>query len=170
MSALWQSHAPEGYVCPFCELLAGKIESPDNLCALTDFIYANDKVAAIMACDGFGNHGGHVMIIPTKHLESLYDLDDDTAAAAMVLSRRMTLAMKIAWNPDGTSVRQHNEPAGNQHVWHYHMHVFPRYFGDDLYKQLRHRVPVEVRAQKAEALRAALAQLDEYDDAARLTP
>jgi len=56
-------------------------------------------------------------------------------------------------------VRQHNEPAGNQHVWHYHLHVFPRYADDMLYRQLRHQVPVQVRAEKAQELRAALDEI-----------
>ena len=153
---LYRSHEPHGYQCPFCELVNNLPFSEDNLCAPTDMIYQTGQVAAIMACDGFGNFGGHVMIIPTDHLESLYDLDEQIGAAIMRETQRIALAMKLAWNPDGTSTRQHNEPAGNQHVWHYHQHVFPRYWDDELYRQLRHRVPVEDRAAKAEQLRAAL--------------
>ena len=155
---LWASHAPENYACPFCELRDGEIRSPENLCALSDLVHRDETVMAFMACDGFGNHGGHVMVVPTEHHETLYDLPDGTAAAIMVMSRKVALAMKRAWAPDGTSVRQHNEPAGNQHVWHYHLHVFPRFHGDELYKQLRHRVPVEVRARKAAELRAVLSE------------
>jgi histidine triad (HIT) family protein len=158
MGALWKSHAPQGYLCPFCELLAGGLHSADNLCAPTDLIYRSDEVAVIMACDGFGPHGGHAMVIPVDHHEALYDLPDTVAANIMYETRRIALAMKLAWDPEGTSTRQHNEPAGNQHVWHYHQHVFPRFAGDNLYGHLRHRVSVEERAQKAAQLRAALAE------------
>jgi histidine triad (HIT) family protein len=41
-------------------------------------------------------------------------------------------ALKETYRCHGTSVRQHNEPAGNQDVWHYSLHVFPRYAGDNL--------------------------------------
>lgn len=150
------SHAPAGYVCPFCELLAGGALSESNLCVPSDLVYRDELVAVIMACDGFGPYGGHAMVIPTGHHESLYDLPDDVAAAIMLATRATALAMKRAWNPEGTSTRQHNEPAGNQHVWHYHQHVFPRYADDNLYRHLRHRVAVEVRAAKADELRAAL--------------
>ncbi|RZU60676.1 HIT family protein [Zhihengliuella halotolerans] len=156
----WESHAPAGYECPFCELLAGEIISPSNLCALTDLVYRDSLVAVIMACDGFGPYGGHAMVIPVDHLESLYDLHDDVGAAVMRATRATALAMKLAWDPEGTSTRQHNEPSGNQHVWHYHQHVFPRYGDDMLYRQLRHRVPVEERARKARELSAALDRLD----------
>ncbi|MCW4464090.1 HIT family protein [Glutamicibacter sp. MNS18] len=150
------SHAPEDYQCPFCELLGEREFSAGNLCAPTDLIYRTEHAAAIMACDGFGTYGGHVMIIPIRHLETLYDLDDVVGGALMRETRRIALAMKLAWNPEGTSTRQHNEPAGNQHVWHYHQHVFPRYTDDMLYRQLRHRVPVQVRAEKADQLRVAV--------------
>ncbi len=66
--------------------------------------------------------------------------------------------MKVAYGCDGVSTRQHNEPAGNQDVWHYHMHVFPRYEGDDLYSQYnkRRRIPPEERAHYADQLRPYL--------------
>jgi diadenosine tetraphosphate (Ap4A) HIT family hydrolase len=57
---------------------------------------------------------------------------------------------------DGTSTRQHNEPAGNQDVWHYHEHVFPRYDGDELYRRQRARVDTVRRADQAARVRAAL--------------
>ncbi|GAB3656554.1 HIT domain-containing protein [Zhihengliuella somnathii] len=159
MEPFWTSHAPADYQCPFCELLAGSIESPSNLCALTDLVWRGEHAAVIMACDGFGPYGGHAMVIPTRHLESLYDLEDDVAAATIRATRATALAMKLAWNPEGTSTRQHNEPSGNQHVWHYHQHVFPRYGDDMLYRQVRHRVPVEERARKARELAGAFRRL-----------
>jgi histidine triad (HIT) family protein len=60
---------------------------------------------------------------------------------------------------DGTSMRQHNEPGGNQNVWHFHVHVFPRYDDDDLYlNHDRTRWPAaSERAPYAERLRARLA-------------
>lgn len=152
----WHSHAPTGYACPFCELVASTDFSPGNLCAPSDLFYRDEQVSVLIACDGFGDHEGHAMIVPTAHHEALYDLPDDVNAAIAVMSRLVALAMKVAWDPQGTSVRQHNEPAGNQHVWHYHLHVFPRWEDDALYRQLRHRVPVPVRARKARELGAAL--------------
>ncbi|WP_347037693.1 HIT family protein [Glutamicibacter halophytocola] len=103
---LHRSHQPAEYQCPFCELVQDLPFSQDNLCAPTDLIYQTGLVAAIMACDGFGNYGGHAMIIPTRHLEALYDLDDATGAAIMKETKRVALAMKLAWDPEGTSTRQ----------------------------------------------------------------
>ncbi len=156
---LWTSHAPEGYRCPFCGLADGDVSDPGNRCELTDLVHQDEDLLVFMACDGFGPHEGHAMIVPAQHYEALYDLPDDLLAKISIMSREVALAMKLAWNPEGTSVRQHNEPAGNQHVWHYHLHVFPRYRDDMLYRQIRHPVEPAVRAQKAQELSVALEQV-----------
>jgi histidine triad (HIT) family protein len=78
------------------------------------------------------------------------------AAEIHETARRIALAMKSAYGCEGISTRQHNEPGGGQDVWHYHLHVFPRYAGDDLYgSAFRETTPAE-RAAYAEQLRAAL--------------
>ena len=170
----WASHAPAGYACPFCELVSGELPfSPTNLCVPTDLVYRDEKVSVLIACDGFGEHEGHAMVVPSAHHEALYDLPDAVNAAIAVMSRLVATAMKVAWAPQGTSVRQHNEPAGNQHVWHYHLHVFPRWEDDALYGQRRHRVDEQVRARKARELGVALREVlatEERDAAGVVVP
>lgn len=156
---LWHSHAPEDYLCPFCQFALGETDDPGNRCELTDLVYQDEDLLVLIGCDGFGPHAGHAMIIPAAHREALYDLEDDLLAKISIFSRHVALAIKLAWNPEGTSVRQHNEPAGNQHVWHYHLHIFPRYGDDLLYRQIRHPLDVEYRAKLAQELRAALDQV-----------
>ncbi|MGO1320722.1 MAG: HIT family protein [Galactobacter sp.] len=157
LAALGGYHEPADYACPFCELVDGTTPfSPTNLCEPTDLVYQDSVLTVLIACDGFGEFEGHAMIVPNRHHENIYDLPDNVLTAISLMSRRVALASREAWGPGGTSLRQHNEPAGNQHVWHYHLHVFPRFDGDRLYQQLRHRVDVDVRARKAQELRAAL--------------
>ena len=60
--------------------------------------------------------------------------------------------MKAAFSCDGVSTRQHNEPAGYQEVWHYHLHVFPRYGADELYRSSARRTTVDERAPYAASL------------------
>ncbi|MCT2007681.1 HIT family protein [Micrococcus lylae] len=150
------SQAPEGYVCPFCGLVAGDCSDPGNRCELEDVVYQDEDLVVLIACDGFGDHEGHAMIIPAQHYENLYEMPDRVLQRTALMARQVALAIKRAWNSEGTSTRQHNEKAGNQHVWHYHLHVFPRYSGDMLYRQLRHAVDPAVRAVKAKELAAAL--------------
>lgn len=156
---LWRSHEPDDYVCPFCRLAAGDVSDPQNRCELSDLVYQDEDLLVFIAADGFGPHAGHAMITPVAHREALYDLDDDLLTKITLMSRDLALAIRLAWSPAGTSVRQHNEPAGNQHVWHYHLHVFPRYSDDMLYRQLRSPLEVARRAAYAQQLRAALLQV-----------
>lgn len=150
------SQAPQGYVCPFCGLVAGDCSDPDNRCETTDVVYQDEDLVVLIACDGFGATEGHAMIIPARHYENLYAMPDRVLQRTALMARQVALAIKAAWNPQGTSTRQHNEKAGNQHVWHYHLHVFPRYDGDMLYRQLRHPVDPAVRAVRARELAAVL--------------
>jgi histidine triad (HIT) family protein len=88
---------------------------------------------AFVASHWWENNHGHVLVVPILHYENLYELPDDTGAAIFAMSRRIALALKRGYRCDGVSTRQHNEPAGYQDVWHYHLHVFPRYTNDRLY-------------------------------------
>ncbi len=70
--------------------------------------------------------------------------------------------MKAAYGCDGVSTRQHNEPAGNQDVWHFHLHVFPRYVDDQLYLRSAERTPTSPpqRLPYAVKLKRALDRAD----------
>jgi histidine triad (HIT) family protein len=74
------------------------------------------------------------------------------------LTQRVAVAMRAAYGCDGISTRQHNEPSGNQDVWHLHVHVFPRWADDRLYEQHRSTrwVPADERTPYADRLAAGL--------------
>lgn len=73
---------------------------------------------------------GAVLVIPNAHYENVYSLPDDLALPIHRSVRAAARAMKTALNADGVTIRQHNELAGDQRVWHYHVHVVPRYVDD----------------------------------------
>jgi histidine triad (HIT) family protein len=75
-----------------------------------------------------------------------------------MVGKQIAIAMKAAYDCDGTSLRQHNEPAGGQDVFHFHLHVFPRWVGDRLYQNTdAHRLATSgERRPYAERLRTAL--------------
>ena len=68
------------------------------------------------------------------HHENLYDLPPAAGHSVHDLVREIAVALRTVYGCDGISTRQHNEPAGDQTVWHYHVHVSPRYHGDDMYR------------------------------------
>lgn len=112
---------------------------------------------AFVASHWWENNHGHVLVVPVLHYENLYELPDDVGADIFAMSRRIALALRRGYGCDGISTRQHNEPAGYQDVWHYHLHVFPRYGNDRLYpadgnKRLsttEERVPFVAKLRKA---------------------
>jgi histidine triad (HIT) family protein len=91
-------------------------------------------VSAFISARWWPNNLGHVIVIPNEHFENLYDLPPEYGHAIHDVAREIALALKHVYGCEGISRRQHNEPAGGQDVWHYHLHVLPRYTGDDLYR------------------------------------
>jgi histidine triad (HIT) family protein len=79
------------------------------------------------------NNHGYVLVVPIRHYENLYELPPEAGHAVHDLVRDVAIAIRRTYGCEGVSTRQHNEPAGNQDAWHYHVHVFPRYDGDQLY-------------------------------------
>jgi len=149
------SHAPKDYACPFCLLVQG-IVNEHVLSRDTDIVYRDEQVTALISSHQWPNNHGHTIVIPNAHYENLYDLPVPLGARIHEVSRALALAMKAAYRCEGTSTRQHNEPAGNQDVYHYHLHVFPRYTGDNLYGSRRILMPAPIRASFAAQLRQAL--------------
>jgi histidine triad (HIT) family protein len=149
------NHAPEDYVCPFCLLVSG-IVNEHVLSRQSDIVLLTGRVTAFVSSHQFPNNPGHVLVIPNSHHENLFDLPSDLAAEIHDAARAVALAMKAAYGCDGVSTRQHNEPAGNQDVWHYHLHVFPRYTGDDLYLTSRTFMPPDEREVYAARLRCEI--------------
>ena len=149
------SHEPADYSCPFCRLQRGEYDErnqPTDVIAVTDGAYAR------VAPKWWPDNPGSLLVIPRRHTENLYSIAPEDNGAVWDLVREVAIAIRETYDCEGTSVRQHNEPAGDQDVWHLHVHVFPRREGDDLYG--RHReahwaAPAE-RAAYAERLRARL--------------
>jgi histidine triad (HIT) family protein len=153
------SHQPDGYRCPFCRVAAGE-DLPDGYTKQADVVYHDGTATAFVSSAWWPANLGHVLVVPNDHYENVYEIPDAVLAAVQVVGKRIALALKAVYGCDGTSFRQHNEPGGNQEVWHYHLHVFPRYRDDDLYVRTRERrntTPAE-RAPYAQKLRDYLAQ------------
>ena len=73
---------------------------------------------------------GHVLVIPRTHIRDIYGLDDELVAEVFRLTVQVAKAVKRALKPDGLNLLQANERAGQQDVFHFHVHIMARYFGD----------------------------------------
>lgn len=147
------NHAPPDYMCPFCSLIQHR-ENTQNQLRQMDIVVQTADVTAFMATRKYPNNQGHVLVIPNEHFENIYDLPMDVASKIHLLSREIALAVKSEYHCDGILIRQHNEPAGDQNIWHYHLHVIPRYENDNFYST--QKVPFEAaeRARYAQKLRS----------------
>ena len=145
------NHAPKDYSCPFCNFVAGQI-TPRN--SKDDIVYSTNNVTAFIAPGTWPNNRGHVIVIPNHHFENIYDISDDAISDVYKVAKKVAIAIRATYDCDGTSTRQHNEPAGDQDLWHFHVHVFPRYADDELYHTDRINIDAAERAPYGEKLRA----------------
>jgi histidine triad (HIT) family protein len=124
------NHEPQDYHCPFCAIARGE-ECDTN--KRSDIVLETSDVIAYVSPKWWVNNPGNVMIITHAHVENIYDITEELLSKVYVVGKQVAFAMKDTYGCDGVSFRQHNEPAGNQDVWHFHLHLFPRWDGDELY-------------------------------------
>lgn len=126
------NHAPPDYDCPFCKIADGK-ENAQIPTKQADIFFRNMFMTAFVAAFASPKNPGHAVIIPNGHFENIYDLPYVLIYKINYLSRKIALAMKKIYQCPGISLYQHNEPAGNQEIWHYYLSIFPRYKDDNFY-------------------------------------
>ena len=108
--------------CIFCKIAGGVIPSTT--------LYEDEDFRVILDLSPASK--GHALIIPKEHYRNLYDLDDELAAKALVLAKKMICKMKDILGCDGYNIVQNNEEPAGQTVFHFHMHLIPRYKGDNV--------------------------------------
>lgn len=124
------NHQPHNYLCPICNL-QNNIETEYN--KLDDVVFQTDKILTLISPKWWPNNPGHVLIVSKQHYENIYDIPQNVLHEIIAAAQQVAIALKETYGCAGTSMRQHNEPAGNQDMWHFHMHVFPRWDNDNLY-------------------------------------
>jgi len=153
-----ESRAPENYNCPICMGIQGS-ESTDTLIRPNDIVYEDNLVVGFINSFFMGKNAGHVIVVPKEHYESIYTLPAEYGHRVFDVAQKIAMAMKTAYDCDGITTRQNNEPAGDQHAFHYHFHIFPRY-NNDGYNQVapadKRLAEPDERAKYAGRIKAAL--------------
>ncbi|MCR4610425.1 MAG: HIT family protein [Lachnospiraceae bacterium] len=103
--------------CIFCKLANGDI--PSNT------IYEDNDFRIIL--DAAPATKGHALIIPKEHYKDLYEIDEEVAGKAFRLAKKMIGPMTEKLGCDGFNVLQNNKEVAGQTVFHFHMHLIPRY-------------------------------------------
>ncbi len=107
--------------CIFCKLANGDIP--------TNTLYEDDDFRVFL--DAAPATRGHCLIVPKQHYDDLYDLDESVAAKVLPLARKMMKKLKEKLGWEGFNVVQNNGQLAGQTVFHFHMHLIPRYNGDN---------------------------------------
>ena len=134
----------------FAKILRGEVPSHK--------VWEDADTIAIL--DVMPQSDGHTLIIPKTPAENLFDLDTGMAEAVMRTGQRLALAVHRAFHPDGVTLMQFNGAEAGQTVFHFHLHVIPRYAGQPLRSHGRGFADPAVLTEQAMHLKAALYSLE----------
>ena len=103
--------------CIFCKIAAGEIPSAT--------IYEDNDFRVILDIEPASK--GHALILPKEHYTNLYELSNELAAKALIVAKKVITKMTAILGCDGYNVVQNNGEAAGQTVFHFHIHLIPRY-------------------------------------------
>ena len=105
--------------CIFCKIANGEIPAAT--------LYEDDLFRVILDLGPASK--GHALILPKNHFADLLALDEETSAKVLAVAAKVGAAMKKSLHCDGFNLVQNNGEAAGQTVFHFHMHIIPRYEG-----------------------------------------
>lgn len=108
--------------CLFCRIVAGEL--PARVIAEDDLTLAFMDISPATR--------GHALIIPKRHSDDLFDVGEEDLEACMARARQVALLARDRLGADGVNILNSCRPAAWQTVYHFHVHVIPRYDGDPL--------------------------------------
>jgi histidine triad (HIT) family protein len=103
--------------CIFCKLANGEIP--------TATLYEDDEFRVIL--DAGPATKGHCLILPKAHYADIYEIPDDLLGRAFQLAKKIAVRMTKAMDCDVFNIVQNNKPCAGQTVFHFHIHLIPRY-------------------------------------------
>lgn len=137
---------PSPEPCVFCAILEGR--SPASRVA--------EDAHAVAFMDLLQPLPGHVLVVPRRHAEEIYDLSPDEAGAVMALATRVAHAMRAELAAEGLTLWQSNGKAAGQDVPHVHLHLQARRPADGLYRIYPNGLPAPSARADLDALAARL--------------
>lgn len=108
--------------CIFCKIANGEISAAT--------IYEDERFRVILDLGPASK--GHALILPKEHYADIYEIPEDLAAEAYKLAARLAKKLTEVLNCDGFNIVQNNKEAAGQTVFHFHIHLIPRYENDQV--------------------------------------
>jgi histidine triad (HIT) family protein len=106
--------------CIFCKLASGEFQSAT--------VYEDDLFRAIL--DISPATKGHTLLLPKKHAANLLELEEPEVSKALSVAKKLSVAIQKTLQCDGINILQNNGTAAGQSVFHFHIHLIPRYEND----------------------------------------
>ena len=126
--------------CIFCKIANGEIPSRA--------LYEDEDFKVIL--DLAPATKGHALILPKNHFKNLYEVSDDLAAKVLPLAKKMATTMTEKLGCDGFNLVQNNNEIAGQTIYHFHMHLVPRYVDDGQKLVMK---PNEISAEELDAIK-----------------
>ncbi|MGI8577731.1 MAG: HIT family protein [Nocardioidaceae bacterium] len=142
--------APTQVPCSYCENFAGRQpwHGPPAV------VYEDETTSVFLAPASLGGMEGHTLVVPRRHVETVFDLSPEEESTLFHAVTRVAKAVRAAFDPDGVLLEQRNGVAADQTVPHVHFHVIPRRAGTPFPpRQWVEITPAEERAVLAQRLR-----------------
>lgn len=149
---------------PFTLFLRGEVDCPVES-RTTDIVAENEHAIALVCSRQIAGHEGHMLVLSKAQYPTLLDLPDVVGSAVFSLTKKVAAAMVQALRCDGVTAIQNNGRASDQTVFHYHVHLVPRYHDDSFlrlyadHSTTQVRRAAEERAVWAAAIRSAMASV-----------
>ena len=129
--------------CIFCKIVAGELPS--------ETVQEDQHTVAFMDINPWTR--GHALVIPRNHSPNIYEVGDEDLRHTAIAAKQLAVRVKDRLRCDGVNVLNASEPAAWQSVFHFHMHVIPRYDDDPL------ELPVRPRQAEPDELAAVAAEI-----------
>lgn len=108
--------------CIFCKIANGEIPSAT--------LYEDDKFRVILDLGPASK--GHALILPKEHYADIYEIPEELAGEAYKLAAKLAKKLTAVLDCDGFNIVQNNKEVAGQTVFHFHMHLIPRYTDDQV--------------------------------------
>ena len=113
--------------CVFCKIVSGEISS--------EILFENEHVVSILDINPI--HFGHALILPRAHYRDFLDLEPGCYASLLGAARVVSAALVKSLKLEGFNIFSNNGLVAGQSIFHFHLHVTPRYRDDDIRFVLR---------------------------------
>ncbi len=108
--------------CIFCNIVKGEIPCIK--------VFEDENILAFLDVNPVTQ--GHCLVIPKTHVENIFDIPEELLQKVMIATKHISIKIKSALHPDGIRISQSNGEVAGQAIFHFHVHIIPRYKDDGL--------------------------------------